>query len=117
MRTFLAIFAALFPVLVQAEVMDKEPSFFAVLILGLFGALLVFLAARFKPWLLLVLLPVVATLIYLQLSELVDPFVGPAIAAEAGRLYIVISWAAPVLVFAGCSAGFVWRRRNVKVNT
>lgn len=117
MRTFIVIFAALFPVLVQAEVMDKEPSFFVILILALFGALLAFLTARFKPWLLLVLLPVVGALTYLQLSELIDPVVGPAIAAEAGRLYVIISWAAPVLVFAGYSAGFIWRRRNVKVNT
>jgi hypothetical protein len=117
MRAFLAIFTALFPMLVHAEVMDKEQSLFAVLLLGLFGGLLAFLAARLKPWLLLVLLPVVGAFIYLQLTELMDPYVGPAIAAEADRLYIVISWAAPVLVFVGCSAGFVWRRRNVKVNT
>lgn len=97
--------------------MDKEFSLFTVILWGVLGALLAFLAARLKPWLLLVLLPVVGSFFYLQLTELMDPYVGPAIASEAGRLYIFISWAAPVLVFVSGSAGFVWRHRNVKVNT
>ena len=117
MRTPIILLIALFPVLGHAEVMDKEFSLFTVIFWGLLGALLVFLAARLKPWLLLVLLPVVGSFFYLQLTELMDPYVGPAIATEAGRLYIFISWAAPVLVLVTGIAGFVWRRRNVKVNT
>jgi hypothetical protein len=117
MRTLTIFLIALFPALGHAEVMDKEFSLFTVILWGVFGGLLVFFAARFKPWLLLVLLPVVGSFFYLQLSELVDPYVGPAIATEAGRLYIFISWAAPVLVLVSGSAGFVWRRLNVKVNT
>lgn len=97
--------------------MDKEFSLSTVVLWGLLGGLLAFFAARLKPWLLLFLLPVVGSFFYLQLSELMDPYVGPAIATEAGRLYIFASWAAPVWVLVSASAGFVWRRRNVRVNT
>ena len=117
MRTLIILFIALFPVLGHTEVMDKEFSLFTVILWGLLGGLLAFFAARLKPRLLLVLLPVVGSFFYLHLTELMDPYVGPAIATEAGRLYISISWAAPVLVLASASAGFVWRRCNVKVNT
>lgn len=97
--------------------MDKEFSLFTVVIWGLLGGLLAFFAARLKPWLLLALLPVVGSFFYLHLSELMDPYVGPAIATEAGRFYIFLSWAAPVFVLVSGSAGFVWKHRNVKINT
>jgi hypothetical protein len=116
-RTLILLLFATLPALGHAEVMDKEFSLFTVVLWGLLGGLLAFFAARLKPWLLLVVLPVVGSFFYLQLTELMDPYVGPAIATEAGRLYIFISWAAPVLVLVSGSAGFVWRRRNVKINT
>jgi hypothetical protein len=116
-RALIILFIALLPVFGHAEVMDKEFSLSTVIFWGLFGGLLAFFVARFKPWLLLVLLPVVGSFFYLQLTEIMDPYVGPAIASEAGRSYIFISWVAPVFVFVSGSAGLVWRRRNVKVNT
>jgi hypothetical protein len=117
MRALLAIHFALFPVLGHAEVMDKELSLGAVLLWGLIGALLVFLAARLKPLLLFILIPVIGLFFFGHLSELMNPYVGPAMVAEAGQFYVFISWAAPVLVLLGGGLGFVLRRRNVKANT
>ena len=117
MRAFSVILLAMFPVLGHAEVMDKEFSLVAVLLWGLIGALLVFLAARLKPLLLFVLLPVICLFFFSHLSELMDPYVGPAMAAEAGQLYVFISWAAPAMVLVGGGAGFAFRRRNAKANT
>lgn len=117
MRAFLAIFSALIPIHVHAEVMDKQQPLLAIVLWGLLGALCVFLTARFKPWLLLVLGPVVGALMYLQISALMDPYVGPAITTEAGLLYVVVSCATPVLVFVGGCAGFVWRCRKVRVKS
>lgn len=117
MRALLAIFLALVPTLGHAEVMDKEFSLSAVLLWGFIGGVLVFLAARFKPLLLLILVPVIGLFFFGHLSELMDPYVGPAMAAEAGQFYVLISWAAPVLVLVGGGLGFVLRHRNVKAYT
>jgi hypothetical protein len=97
--------------------MDKEFSLVAVLLWGLIGALLVFFAARLKPLLLFILVPVIGLFFFGHLFELMDPHVGPAIAAEAGQFYVFISWAGPVMVLASGGVGFVFRRRNVKANT
>ena len=113
----LLILLVFVPAIGHAEVMDKEFSLLTVVLWGLLGGLFVFLAARLKPWLLLLFLPVVGAFFYLQLTELIDPYVGPAIASEAGHLYVFISWAAPVLVFIGGCVGFILRLRNVNANT
>jgi uncharacterized membrane protein required for colicin V production len=96
--------------------MDKEFSLVTVMLWGLLGGLFTFLAARIKPWLLLVLLPVAGSLFYLQLSEQMHPYVGPEIASEAVSFYIFISWAASLLVLVSGSIGFAMRYRNVKEN-
>ena len=116
-RAVSAILLALVPALGHAEVMDKEFSLGAVLLWGLIGGVLVFLAARLKPLLLLILVPVIGLFFFGHLSELMDPYVGPAMAAEAGQFYVFISWAAPVVVLIGGGLGFVLRHRNVKANT
>lgn len=117
MRAFITTLIALFPVLGHAEVMDKEPSLTFMLLWGLVSALLVFFVARSKPLLLLVLIPAIGLFFFAQLSELMDPYIGPAIAAEAGQFYVFISWATPALVFIGGGIGLVMRCRKVKTNT
>ncbi|OHE61745.1 MAG: hypothetical protein A2X71_05535 [Thiobacillus sp. GWE1_62_9] len=107
----------MFPVLGHAEVMDKEFSLVAILLWGLIGALLVFFAARLKPLLLFILVPVIGLFFFGHLSELVDPYVGPAMAAEAGQIYVFISWAAPAVVLVSGVIGFAFRCRHVKANT
>ena len=79
------------------EVMDKEPTLLTVwgaaVSLGLVG----YVAARFRRWLVLPVLAVIALLAWSQLGELADPFVGPAIIQEAGRGYLIQSCAAVAL--------------------
>jgi drug/metabolite transporter superfamily protein YnfA len=117
MRTISAILLALFPVLGHTEVMDKELSLVTVLLWGLIGALSVFLTARLKPLLLFILLPVISLFFFGHLSELMDPYVGPAMAAEAGNFYVYISWIAPALVLISGGIGLVFHYRNVKAKT
>lgn len=103
---------ALFPALACAEVMDKEFSLSAVLIWLIFGFIACFAFARYRPRLLP--LPLIVTGIFFtgQLSEVLDPHVGPAIWNEAGPIYVVASWAGPVGVLIAISLGLLARRRS-----
>jgi len=73
------------------EVMDKEPSLLSLAIL--YGALCIvaWLASWKRWWFGLLLLPVFA--IVNNIPEMIDPYVGPAILHEAGRRYVVLSYA------------------------
>lgn len=77
-----------------AEVMDKEPtlgflwSYF--LAIGTVGLVL----ATVRCWLSFCVLPLWALISLVHISELCDPFVGPAILAEAGEGYFLQSYAA-----------------------
>jgi hypothetical protein len=115
MRSFVAIIA-LCPLFAYAEVMDKEHSLFTILVWCAFGAVAAALAARYRPWLLLLVLPSVGFFFAGQLVEVLDPFVGPAMATEAGVLYIVVSWVAPVLVLLGGGIGLFFRFHYAKAN-
>ena len=79
------------------EVMDKEPSlpevWSAAIILAAAGAIAGFLRPR---WL-FAILPLTAAASWVLLSELRDPYVGPAIRAEAGEDYVTQSYAAIAL--------------------
>jgi len=85
------------PTMAVLEVMDKEPTLLAVwgaaVLLGLVG----YTAARFRRWLVIPALAVIAFLAWAQLGELADPTVGPAIIQEAGRGYLIQSCAAVAL--------------------
>jgi len=79
------------------EVMDKEPSLLTVwgaaLALGVIG----FAAARFRRWLVVPALGIVAIAAWIQLGKLADPLPGPGIMQEAGRSYLIQSCAAAAL--------------------
>lgn len=113
MRALVAIIA-LCPVLAYAEVMEKEHLLFTISLWCTFGTVAAALAARYRPWLLLLVLPCVGFFFACQLLEILDPYVGPAIAAEAGVLYIVVSWGAPVLVLVSGGIGFLFRFKYAK---
>ena len=86
------IFLLLFiPGTVWAEVMDKEPSLFAIWCWAVIAASLLYAAARFRPWLLRVVAPLPAMFFCNQLSEVSDPFVGSAMLREMGAAYIANS--------------------------
>lgn len=109
---FFAIF--LLPTWARAEVLDKEISFSTVLFVAIVGAIVAFWVARRKPWLLVGLLPAIGIFFASHLLELVDPFVGPAMALEGGQAYVIVSWASPLFVVAALVAGYVLRVRHAK---
>ncbi|MDD2760728.1 MAG: hypothetical protein PHH11_10605 [Methylomonas sp.] len=115
MRVLVAIIA-MYPLFAYAEVMDKEHSLLTISLWCVLGAVAAALAARFRPWLLLVVLPIIGLFFAGQLAEILDPYVGPAMAAEAGVFYVVVSWVAPVLVMVAGGIGFFFRSRYAKTN-
>jgi hypothetical protein len=107
---------ALFPGLAWAEVMDKEPTladlWTRALLIGVVG---------FFAWRRHLALGSFATLIaaasvWSFLLELTDPWVGPAIATEAGRGYVVQAYlgmlACAALHLAGVAS--LLRRRRAR---
>jgi hypothetical protein len=92
--------------------MDKEPSLTFVLGVVIAGAVGAFFASRYRPWLVGVVLLVVAVFLAGQYAELLDPAVGPAIRREAGAFYVLMSWSGLFFVIAGAVIGLLIRRRH-----
>lgn len=88
------------PALLLLEVMDKEPALAQRAIL--YGVLSVvgWVLARKRWWLGLLVLPIVAVFAWVDVGELNDPSVGPAIIEEAGLLHVLV-WYAFILAGAG----------------
>ncbi len=101
----------LLPITAHAEVMDKESSELVVWAWAIAPAILAFLAAVYMRWLLLLVLPVPILFFVAHLIEVTDPYVGPAIAREAGVSYLVASWAGPLTLALGVFLGLLFRRR------
>lgn len=92
--------------------MDKEPSLSVVLGVITAGAIGAFLASRYRPWIVGVVLLVVGVFFAGQYAELLDPSVGPAIRREAGAFYVLMSWSGLFFVIAGAVIGLLVRRRH-----
>lgn len=103
MNTFAAFF----------EVMDKEPSLLQIWLLFLFVGVGGFLLCRYRRWLSAVVLPIALFIAWGHLSELHDPFVGPAIAREAGRGYFTQSYIVMAIGVALPFLGMIKRRRKL----
>jgi len=88
----------------------KEPTLFAIwgaaIALGLVG----YWAARFRRWLVLPVLTVIAFLAWSRLGPLADPVAGPAIIREAGRGYLLQACAALALAVVLALLGLVPKR-------
>lgn len=101
------------------EVMDKEWPLSVVLIgfigVGAIGLLI----CRKWPLAAVLFLPFLAYGSLRQGVELGDPYVGPAIRAEAGLSYVVLSWVAILssLVLVGVGTLQGWRRRKLSVSS
>lgn len=92
------------------EVMDKELPLQIVLAWTFIPSSLAFLAAWKRPWLLWIIAPISALFSFGQISELLDPFVGPAMRAEAGLSYLCLSWSSPFILATAIAVGFSLRR-------
>jgi hypothetical protein len=96
------------------EVMDKEPSLLVTAILYGVLAALGYLLSRQRWWWGLLSLPFVAALAWRDVSELYDPFVGPAIVREAGYGY-VLGWHALIIAgFALPVTSALWKRASIR---
>lgn len=92
------------------EMLGKEPSLRALwggaILLGVVG----FVAARFRRWLAIPALALVAVAAWTQLGELLDPRVGLAIMEEAGQWYVAQAGAAVALAVILCVLGLAPKR-------
>jgi len=111
---FLAIFSILlvFASSVHAEVMDKEPSLGCIFLWGLIGSLVTTLSIRYKPWLILLSLPLPALYFFGLILEIQDSHIGPAILNEAGGEYIYSAYFLSTLLVFSPFIGIVWRKHN-----
>jgi hypothetical protein len=114
MRRTLFLATLLLPTWARAEVLDKEFSLPTLLTVAVVAAIVAFRVARQQPWALAGLLPIVGTFFWLHLSELLDPFVGPAMVLEGGQTYVIASWGSPLLVVGAAVIGLVLRVRHAK---
>jgi hypothetical protein len=85
----------------MAEVADKEPTLGALWAWALAFNVAALLLARVRPWLALLVVPFSAFLAFTVCSELLDPYVGPAIVAELGKAYVWSGYASAVLSLIG----------------
>jgi len=92
------------------EMMGKEPSFRVVwggaAALGLIGHV----AVRFRRWLVLPSLALIAITVWIQLGDVLDPHIGPAIMQQAGLLYVGQACAAAALAVILCVLGLAPKR-------
>jgi len=92
------------------EMMGKAPSLRVIwggaAALGLIGHV----AVRFRRWLVLPSLVLIAITIWIQLGDLLDPHIGPAIVQQAGLLYVGQACAAAALAVILCVLGLAPKR-------
>lgn len=103
-------------VLIVFEVMDKELSLPGVWLLNLSLAAFGYVLCRRYKWSLLFTLPVALFFSFAHLGELHDPHVGPAILEEAGRSYVIQSYAAMTIAILASCAGALVRLKSRRLN-
>ena len=105
----------LLPLPALAEVSDKVASIPQLWISGTLAGIVVFLASRYRFALGAILLPVSAFLVFAGLEPIRDPYVGPAIAAEQGQIYVVSVYGSAIILLGLHLVGLClgWRRRHM----
>ena len=101
------------PAALLLEVMDKEPGAAALglqaLLLGTAG----YFAGRYRPRWLALVVGLARFALWSWVSELRDPFVGPAMRREAGPTYIGVGYASfAAIVFASLAGWYRGRRQH-----
>jgi len=100
----LSVTVFLAPGLAHAEVMEKEPAAAMIWTWALVGGGVAALAWRFRVWLGLIAVTPAALFFAALWSEILDPYVGPAIREEGGTSYVTSAVLAtafiPALIFA-----------------
>lgn len=115
MRRCLVAVSFLWPVMASAEVLDKEFSAPVLLAVGFVFAVLGGWSAYRSRVLVALLVAVLAGVFFgSHLSEILDPYVGPAMAVEGGPSYLAVSWGAPAMVVVGFLLGRTLRLRRGK---
>jgi hypothetical protein len=95
--------------------MDKEPTLLAIWTWALFGGVLGALGWRFRWWAGAALAVLPAVYFIGRHFELSDPYLGPAIVAEAGRRYVLFSYGAVAVFTLLHVAGWLLFRRRKHV--
>ena len=96
-----------------AEVMDKEPTLFAIWGYALICSLMCFLAGQYKWWLPIIISPIAIFFPLATIIETLDPHVGPAILNEAGWSYVLQAYAATFLVLLSIITRIIMGRNNI----
>lgn len=91
-------------------VMVKEPSLRVIWGGAAALGLISYAAVRFRRWLVLPALTVIAIVVWTQLGDLVDPQVSAAVIQEAGLWYVGQAGAAVALAVILCVLGLAPKR-------
>jgi hypothetical protein len=98
------------PTVAWAEVMDKEPAVVEIWAWAICGGAAAGVAWNVRAWLGALATVALARFFVTLWSELFDPFVGPAIRAEAGTTYVTTvasaTFVATALVLCGAYRAF-----------
>ncbi len=96
--------------------MDKEPVFLENFSWSLIGGVLWYLAARYKPWLLVVLVPMPALHFISLIGEIRSSHGGPKIFIEAGPLYVYSIYGLFIYLVVCSLLGLLLRRKALQRN-
>ncbi len=96
----------------MAEVSDKVNSVPEIWGIGLAASAIGFMGAYFRPWTLVLLVPVTAYWFIAFLLEIHFSDIAPALRVEQGAAYYVHTYAALVLWIVGVWAGWILRKRR-----
>jgi hypothetical protein len=98
---------------ILAEVADKEPTLAAIWCIAAFLCFVCLLLCRWRTIAGLIVLPLAGVWAWALLSEIHDPYAGPAILEELGRAYIAQAYIAVLLPFLVVAIGFRRKRHHV----
>ena len=107
-----ALLLVTLPLTAQAEVTDKVVAINGIVSFSAVACLASFIAARYRPLFLLLVLPAAGLLIAGDMAQTLDPYVGPALRAEAGQFRLLMPWLAAASVILATAGGFWLRRRR-----